>query len=204
MMLEAFEILFSGATRMVTAPLNPAEQGLLQRSLAADETLERYLRGRGERVGWTLWALTAKRLHCITINGKLPPRAYAHGSLVGLEAVRGKWGATVLVRTAEARELIFAADFAQSDEFLEALADYNGADVVAPPKLTPPPPPPEPVVPRRAAVSPAPGMGASAAPRVDGEPERLVESLREAAALREKGLLTDDEFAALKRRLLGT
>jgi hypothetical protein len=204
MMLEAFEILFSGATRMVTAPLNSAEQGLLQRSLAADETLERYLRGRGERVGWTLWALTGKRLHCITVNGKLPPRAYVHGSLVGLEAVRGKWGATVLARTSEARELIFAADFAQSDEFLEALANYNSGNVVTPPKLTPPPPPPEPTVAPRAVVGAAPGGRASTAPRGDVEPERLVDSLREAAALREKGLLTDDEFAALKRKLLGT
>jgi hypothetical protein len=196
-MLEAFEILFSGATRLVTAPLSAAEEGLLQRALAPNEPLERYLRGRGERVGWMLWALTPERLHCLTVNGKRPPRAHAHGSVVSIEAVRGKWGATVLVRTNEARELMFAADFAQSDDFLEALVSYS-PNVVAPPKLAPAPPPPRaPVVAARSVAASAPVAG-------ETEPTRLLESLREAATLREKGLLTDEEFAALKRKLLGT
>lgn len=202
-MLEAFEILFSGATRLVTAPLSAAEEGLLQRALAPNEPLERYLRGRGERVGWMLWALTSERLHCLTVNGKRPPRAHAHGSVVSIEAVRGKWGATLLVRTSEAREVIFAADFAQSDDFLAALVNYSPNVAAALPKLAPPPVPPPPP---RAPVVAAPSV-AAASVSVRADPDdagRLVQALREAAALREQGLLTDEEFAALKRKVLGT
>jgi hypothetical protein len=47
-------------------------------------------------------------------------------------------------------------------------------------------------------------VAASAPVSGETEPTRLLESLREAAALREKGLLTDEEFAALKRKLLGS
>jgi hypothetical protein len=193
-MFEEFGILFSGATRMVTAPLSPAEEALLRRSLAPDETLERYLRGRGERVGWMLWALTPQRLLCVTVNGKKPPRAHVHGAVVGVEAIKGKWGATLHVHTNDAREVIFAADLALSDEFVAALVNCS-PKVAAPPKLAPPEPPP----PERIPVS----MPTRGQPRPDAESPRLVEALREAAALREKGLLTDEEFATLKRRLLG-
>ena len=193
-MFEEFEILFSGATRLVTAPLSPAEEALVQRSLAPDETLERYLRGRGERVGWMLWALTPQRLLCVTVNGKRPPRAHVHGAVVGVEAIRGKWGATLHVHTSTTREVIFAADLALSDDFVEAFVNYC-PNVAAPPKLAPPEPPPPERVPASLVASP---------PRGDAESGRLVEALREAAALREKGLLTDEEFAALKRKLLGT
>jgi hypothetical protein len=199
-MLEGFEILFSGATRLVTAPLSSAEEGLLQRSLAPGETMERYLRGRGERVGWMLWALTPQRLHCVTVSGRRPARAHVHGSVMGVEATRGRWGATILVRTSEARELIFAADFEQSDEFLAALVSYNSANVVAAPKLAPAAPPPPA---RRTPVVSAPRIASGAPSRGDADSGRLVEALREAADLREKGLLTEEEFAALKRKLLG-
>jgi hypothetical protein len=193
-MFEEFEILFSGATRMVTAPLSPAEEALVRRSLAPDETLERYLRGRGDRVGWVLWALTPQRLLCVTVNGKKPPRAHVHGAVVGVEAIKGKWGATLHVHTNDTREVIFAADLALSDEFVAALVNHS-PKVAAPPKLAPPEPPP----PERKPVS----MPTRGQPRPDAESPRLVEALREAAALREKGLLTDEEFATLKRRLLG-
>jgi hypothetical protein len=198
-MFEEFEILFSGATRLVTAPLSPAEEALVQRSLAPEETLERYLRGRGERVGWMLWALTPQRLLCVTVNGKRPLRAHVHGAVVGVEAIRGKWGATLHVHTGTTREVIFAADLALSDDFVEALVNYT-PNVTAPPKLAPPEPPP----PERRPASLTASAAAAGQLRSDAESVRLVEALREAASLREKGLLTDEEYAALKRRLLGT
>jgi hypothetical protein len=198
-MFESFEVLFSGATRMVTAPLSPAEEALLQRSLAPNEIMGRFLRGRGERVGWMLWALTPERLLCLTVSGKKPPRAHFHGSVVAVEALQGKWGATVLLRTRDAREMIFAADPALTDEFVAQFVVHNPS-LAAPPKLVPCEPPPPEFVPAAAAAGPsAPGE-----PQVETETGRLVAALREAAALREKGLLTEEEFAAVKRKLLGT
>jgi hypothetical protein len=194
-MFEAFEVLFSGATRMVTAPLSPAEEALLQRALAPNEITGRFLRGRGDRVGWMLWALTPERLLCLTVSGKKPLRAHVHGSVVAAEALQGKWGATLLLHTRDAREMIFAADPALTDEFVAEFVVHNPS-LAAPPKLVSPKPPPPEFVPAAAA---APGE-----PQVETESGRLVAALREAAALREKGLLTEEEFAAVKRKLLGT
>ena len=62
------------------------------------------------------------------------------------------------------------------------------AQYAAPPPAQPPPPPPAP--------APAPAAGAGGSDALTAEIERL-------AALRSQGLLTDEEFAAAKAKLLG-
>jgi len=62
------------------------------------------------------------------------------------------------------------------------------AQYAAPPPAQAPPPPPAP--------APAPAAGAGGSDALTAEIERL-------AALRSQGLLTDEEFAAAKAKLLG-
>jgi hypothetical protein len=196
-MFEAFEIFFSGTSTFVSGPLRPDEEALLGRVLQKGESVERYVRGRGERVGWVLWVLTPNRLLCINLKGKRPPRELAHEHVTRVEAIRGKWGGNLFVHAGDIREEIFAADPALGDAFMEALVGYRPT-LSAPSKLVVPEPPPEPQFDARLrAYAPSPTP-----PAVDPS-QRLMESMREAAALREKGLLSDEEFAALKRKLLG-
>jgi hypothetical protein len=195
-MFEELEILFSGGSKVIAGPISPEEQALLTRSLQAGEPVQRYVRGRGERVGWMLWALTPERFLSVNLKGKRPPRLLAHAQVTAVDAVRGKWGAELRVDAGDVREVIFAADHALSDRFLEALVTYCPT-VVPPPKLVVPEPPSELGV-------VAPAWPRAQSPVADGaDSERLVEALREAAHLREKGLLTDEEYSALKRKLLG-
>ena len=77
--------------------------------------------------------------------------------------------------------------------------------VAAPPPQPPPPPPraaPEP--PRVAQVPPKPPLPAPAKPAVPGGGRSLVERMKEAMTLYKEGMITEDEFNALRRQILAT
>jgi hypothetical protein len=196
-MFEAFEPLMGGAWSRAAAPLAADEEAVVRRALRPGETLERYVRGRGQGVGWTLWALTPERLVFVTLKGRREPRVHAHDAVRRVEAVPGKWGATLVVEAGGTREAIFGADAILSDLFFEALAAYR-PDIAWPAKLG--------VVPTlaaQAALAPVPARSSTAPSPPDDDATRLMAALREAASMKEQGLLTAEEFAALKRRLLG-
>jgi len=198
-MFDTIATLFDGASKLAPGPLRPDELQLLQRLLQPGETVEAHVRGRAERSGWTVWSLTPQRLICVDMKGR-KPRTHGHGAISGVQAIRGKWGATLRLEAAGTVESFFAADAALGDPVVGVLLRYC-PQLEAPAKLVLPPAPPPPP-------KPLPGVPAhfrvpaAAAPLAD--PGRLLDSLREAAALREKDLLTDEEYSALKRRLLGT
>jgi hypothetical protein len=201
-MFEAFEPLMGGAWSRAAAALAADEEALLRRALQPGETVEHYVRGRGQGVGWTIWALTPQRLVFATVKGRRAPRVHAHGAVRRVEAVSGKWGATLVVEAAGTREAIFGADATLGDRFFEALAAYR-PDIALPEKLVVVPAAAAPAAP--AAVNgTAPGTRAAAAAVSADDATRLVEALHEAGEMKEKGLLTDEEFARLKRRLLGS
>lgn len=77
--------------------------------------------------------------------------------------------------------------------------------VAAPPPQTPPPPPrvaPEP--PRVAPEQPKPPVPAPAKPAAPGGGRSLVERMKEAMTLYKEGMITEDEFNALRRQILAT
>ena len=199
-MFDTIATLFDGASKLAPGPLRPDELQLLQRLLQPGEMVEAHVRGRAERSGWTVWSLTPQRVICVDMKGR-KPRAHAHGAISRVQAVRGKWGATMRLEAAGTVESCFAADAELGDSFVAVLLRYC-PQLQAPEKLVQPPAPPPPP-------KPLPGVPANfrvqaAAPPPVADPERLLASLREAAALREKDLLTDEEYSALKRRLLGS
>lgn len=196
-MFDALQTLFSGSPIGAGPSLSLEEDARLRLSLHADEPVERFVRGRAQRVGSTLWAVTPRRLHCVTLSGKRPSRAHPHDSIERIEALMGKWGATLRVHVAATREVIFAADPGMSDAFVEALAGYCPS-VPAPGKLVAPAPAPSAAVIEHYASDTVPSGAVSAS-----NSERLLDSLRQAAELRDKGHLSEEEYAAAKRRLLG-
>ena len=213
-MFDVFSTLIDGVSKLAPGPLRPNELQLLQPLLQPGEAVEAHVRGRAEGSGWTVWALTSQRLLCVDTKGRRPARAHEHTSVRKVTAIAGKWGATLRLEAGEVRESFFAADPELGDRFFAVLLGYC-PQISAPSKLvaapraaaapTPPPamrkgvPPPRDFVPHG-----APAAGSAAAPAAGPtDPASLLESLREAAALREKNLLSDDEYTALKRRLLG-
>lgn len=197
-MFDTIATLIDGASKLAPGPLRPDELQQLQRLLQPGETVEAHVRGRAERRGWTVWTVTPQRVLCVDLKGRAP-RAHAHSAVAAVKAIRGKWGATLRLEVAGTVESFFAADPQLGDSFVAVLLRYC-PHLESPQKLVRPPEPPPPP-------KPLPGVPANfkvqgaAPPQADAE--RLLDSLREAAALREKNLLTEEEYSALKRRLLG-
>jgi hypothetical protein len=208
-MFDVFNTLIDGASKLAPGPLRPNELQLLQRLLQPGELVEAHVRGRAEGSGWIVWALTPQRLLCVDMKGKRAARSHGHGAVRSVTAITGKWGATLRLEAGAVRESFFAADPELGDRFVAVLLGYC-PQLDAPAKLVPapkpaaaPPPPPE----MRKGVPPprdfVPHGAPFASPAPAASAANLLQSLQEAAALREKNLLSEDEYTALKRRLLG-
>ena len=204
-MFDVFNTLIDGASKLAPGPLRPNELQLLERLLQPGEAVAAHVRGRAEGSGWTVWALTSQRLLCVDTKGRRPGRAHNHAAVRKVTAIAGKWGATLRLDTGGARESFFAADPELGNRFVEVLLGYC-PHLEAPATLVPAPKP-------VAAPTAPPEMSKGVPPRdfvPHGAPlagsapaAGLLQSLQEAAALREKNLLSEDEYTALKRRLLG-
>jgi hypothetical protein len=209
-MFDAFATLLDGASKLSPGPLRPDELRLLERVLQPGEAVAAHVRGRREGSGWTVWALTPQRLICVDTKGSRAARTYAHSALSKVTAISGKWGATLRLEAGTARESFFAADPELGDRFFAVLTGHC-PQLPLPPALAPAPQPVADAVPGPHAMPKGvpprdfvPHGGVAAAPSSDPvAAPSLLASLQEAAVLREKNLISEDEYAALKRRLLG-
>jgi hypothetical protein len=186
-------------------PLDPRERERVGRALEAGEDPGCFARGRLD--GRTLlWVATARRLVEIGMGWFGRTVAVPLTAIEGIEAEEGAHGWTIRVAVPGGRRTLIAVSPSLGRPFLARLEEATGRTVSFLPS-------------RRAragrlfvsrmGVDPSP-QTASLAPARDPAPAvadhtavALTAALRDAADLHQRGALSDEEFAALKRRLLG-
>ncbi|MDX2194551.1 MAG: SHOCT domain-containing protein [Gemmatimonadales bacterium] len=199
-------------------PFEAKEQQRVSATLATGETVHRWVRGRtdGKR---TLWLATERRIVVLRVGGFFPRSSeLAVADVRALEMQEGAHGHTVRLTTTTTRVSLLAVHPPMSVAFAEHLKGAAGIEPVLIPSRR--------ATPGRDAQAEAyaaaeaerraryeanrravfeatqAAVAAPAAPAAAAAGGDLLQRLKEAAALREAGVLTDDEFAALKARLL--
>jgi hypothetical protein len=187
-------------------PLEPRERDRVQRVLETGEAIAHFVRGRSDgRPG--VWAATDRRIVCCTLGWFGSSAALAYASVAAHQVEEGAHGWTIRLDSSSGREALVAVAPSLGRSFVEHLESVTGKAVTfIPSRRTATPrlfvarhgttgvgglPAPEPL---RMPPHPAPADHTAVA---------LTAALREAAELHRNGALTDDEYAALKRRLLG-
>lgn len=187
-------------------PLEPAERTRLEHALGGAAAPERFARGRSDGRK-AVWALHGEELVAVAWGwlGSTTRRVRA-AEVRALEIEEGAHGWTLRAATAGERLALIAVAPSLGRPLAQAIGERAGTEVrfVASRRADRPR-----ARVAEAAGTPTPSAGAPAdRASPDGAvraaaPTDLVAQLERAAALRAQGLLTDDEFAALKRRLLG-
>jgi hypothetical protein len=185
-------------------PLERRERERLQQSLQAGETITQFVRGRAEGRP-AVWAATDQRLVFCGLGWFGRASALTYDRVAAHQVEEGAHGWTIRLDSANGREALVAVAPSLGRGFVALLEAKTGKPVTflasrragtsrlfvshqgAPAQHEPP---------DRAATMPP------AAP-ADHTAVGLTAALREAAELHRSGALSDDEFTALKRRLLG-
>jgi hypothetical protein len=186
-------------------PLEPREQERVQRALEASEAIAHFVRGRSDGRP-AVWAATDRRIVCCTLGWFGGSTALAYASLAAHQVEEGAHGWTIRLDSSKGREALVAVAPALGRSFVAHVESVTGKPVTFLPS-------------RRASTSRlfvarrgpnVDGAPAPESPRMTAQPAPadhtavgLTTALREATELHRSGALTDDEFAALKRRLLG-
>lgn len=187
-------------------PLDARERERIGRALVAGEDPGCFARGRLD--GRTLlWVATASRLVEVGMGWFGRTAAVPLSAIEGIEVEEGAHGWTVRLAVSGGRRTLIAVSPALGRPFLARLEEATGRTISFLPS-------------RRAQASRlfVSRMGVEPAPAVAGRPPlreaapavadhtavALTAALRDAADLHQRGALTDEEFAALKRRLLGS
>jgi hypothetical protein len=188
-------------------PLEPRERERVQRVLESGETIAHFVRGRSDgRPG--VWAATERRIVCCTLGWFGSSATLEYASLAAHQVEEGVHGWTIRLDSSRGREALVAVAPSLGRPFVGHLESVTGKPVTF-------------LASRRTTTSrlfvarhgqPAVdgGPAPQSPPRLPPQPAPadhtavgLTTALREATELHRSGALTDDEFAALKRRLLG-
>lgn len=187
-------------------PLDPRERERVQRALEASEAIAHFVRGRSDGRP-AVWAATDRRIVCCTLGWFGSSAALAYESVAAHQVEEGVHGWTIRLDSSRGREALVAVAPSLGRTFVGHVESVTGKPVTF-------------LASRRTTTSRL-FVARRGRPAVDGvptpEPPRmpahpapadhtavgLTTALREAAELHRNGALTDDEFAALKRRLLG-
>jgi hypothetical protein len=186
-------------------PLEARERDRLAKAVPAGEAWTHFVRGRVDGRD-AVWVLTAGRVVSAALGFLGRAHAVALADVRALEVEEGAHGWTIRLDHAGGRLALVAAPPSLGRGFLAELEGRTGKAVTflasrrqgqtrffvsrvggAAPTATPAPPP----------------AAARAAAPADHTAVSLTAALREAADLHQRGVLTNDEFSALKRRLLG-
>jgi hypothetical protein len=187
-------------------PLEPRERDRVQRVLEANEAIAHFVRGRSDGRP-AVWAATDRRIVCCTLGWFGSSATLAYASLAAHQVEEGVHGWTIRLDSSGGREALVAVAPSLGRTFVGHLESVTGKTVTFLPS-------------RRTSTSRffvarrgVAAAGGESAPEPPGMPPLpapadhtavgLTSALREAAELHRSGALTDEEFAALKRRLLG-
>jgi hypothetical protein len=187
-------------------PLEPRERERVQRALEANEAIVHFVRGRSDGRP-AVWVATDRRIVCCTLGRFGRSAALAYASLAAHQVEEGAHGWTIRLDSSGGREALVAVAPSLGRAFVGHVESVTGKPVtfIASRRTTSS----RLFVARRGAPAVG-GVPAPAPPRMPPHPAPadhtavgITTALREAAELHRSGVLTDDEFAALKRRLLG-
>jgi hypothetical protein len=185
-------------------PLERRERERLQKSLEGDEAITQFVRGRSEGRP-AVWAATERRLVFCSLGWFGRSSVLPYDRVAAHQVEEGAHGWTIRLDSANGREALVAVAPTLGRSFVTLLESKTGKRLTF-------------LASRRAtssrlfvshrgarklpAVPDAPPIMPPAAP-ADHTAVGLTAALREAAELHRIGALSDDEFTALKRRLLG-
>lgn len=189
-------------------PIEPRERERVQRLLEGGEAIVHFVRGRSDGRP-TIWAATERRLVFCSLGWFGRSRQIAFEALAAHQVEEGAHGWTIRLDSASGREALVAVAPGLGRGFVQFVEERTGKPVTffasrraSTSRLF--------VTHRRGVPDAGPGNHApvpapSMPPRAvaDHTAVSLTQALREAAELHRSGALSDDEFAALKRRLLG-
>lgn len=187
-------------------PIEARERDRLARALQPGEAWTHFVRGRVDGKD-AVWVLTEQRLVSAALGFLGRSQAVAVGDVQAFEVEEGAHGWTIRLDHAGGRLALVAAPPSLGRGFVAELEGRTGKAVGFLPS-------------RRQgntsffvsrAAGAAPSPRAPQAPTAAAMPQAaadhtavaLTAALREAADLHQRGVLSDDEFAALKRKLLG-
>lgn len=193
---EQIEILMAGRNPHAHGPLTEAEVSALRPVLKADEVVDAFVRGRVPGGGAGLWVLTAQRLLVMGAKRSARPRVIELVNVTGVVCQAGAYGCTIELRAGGQPCMLIATEPDLAEAFALSLVEQRpsvaagsvfkelSADAAADVSLW--------VAASRARLRPATVQAAVEAVGV----------LREAAVMRESGVLNEWEFSLLKRKLL--
>jgi hypothetical protein len=184
-------------------PLETRERDRVQRLLEAGEAIVCFVRGRTDGRP-AVWAATDRRIACCSLGWFGSSSALEYASVAAHQVEEGAHGWTIRLDSSRGREALVAVAPGLGRAFVDHVQAVTGKAVTFLPS-------------RRTSASRlfVARRDAGAAPARESAPlpvapapadhtaVRLTSALRDAAELHRNGALTDDEFAALKRRLLG-
>lgn len=122
------EFLIEGRNPYAADPLTVAEVRALQAALQPGESVRAVLRGIAPRSGNTVWGLTGQRVVMVRVPQWKHKGATLEVSAVrAIDVVRGRFGITIGLTTADQRLSVYGADRALSMAFAQALSAQSGA-----------------------------------------------------------------------------
>jgi hypothetical protein len=186
-------------------PLEVRERDRLARALQPGETWTHFVRGRVDGKD-AVWVLTEGRVVSAALGFLGRSQAVAVRDVRAFEVEEGAHGWTIRLDHADGRLALVAAPPSLGRGFVAELEGRTGKTVgfVASRRQGNS----RFFVSRAAGAAPMPAASGPPAAALSSAPAdhtavALTAALREAADLHQRGVLSDDEFAALKRKLLG-
>lgn len=124
------EFLIEGRNPYAADLLQADELRALQTGMKPGDTLRAVLRGIAPRSGNTVWGLTGSQVVMArTPQWKHKPVTLDAATVRGIDVVRGKYGVTIGLSTAEQRYSVYGADRALAMAFAQALSHQTGAPI---------------------------------------------------------------------------
>lgn len=195
-MLQLFDILMQGISADAFEPVTVAEAARVAPHWNRNETFEGAARGREATVGSALWLLSSERLMLSRAAKGAQPRSLALRELSAFSAETGRYGVTLRVQALSRTHALLHADPVLAAAMTQALARLC-------PQL-----PIDSNLPELKSAERAEAAAAHATGRARLHPQpgatvgEVMVLLREAEAMRQRGVLSEMEFGLLKGRLL--
>ncbi len=194
-MFDQIEILLEGRDPHACAALDDAEVFAVRSTMAAGEEVLGAVRGREVGAGAVLWVLTDARVMALARGKRSVTQQVALSDLSEVDAQRGRYGATLALFVSGRRISLFAADPMLASHFMRALQAACPAPLTSTLKAL------------RTSESAAASEWVAEArarlrPAAHSPAVNAVVMLREAAVLRDRGVLDAVEFGHLKGKLL--